>query len=119
MNMKDFIYKNNNEIYELNITKLLLTTIIFALFHSLYLINTQEKRINNIKTISLKEATKQKIINRFIVLIVTFMFLIIEINKLYSCNDIIKQKARIAVVSFAFISLLLDVLLSLNDYNTL
>ena len=112
MNMKDFIYKNNNEIYELNITKLLLTIIIFALFHSLYLINTQEKRINNIKTISLKEATKQKIIN-------TFMFLIIEINKLYSCNDIIKQKARIAVVSFAFISLLLDVLLSLNDYNTL
>lgn len=116
----------NEQILQIRIGQISVVVVIITLIHSLYILNVEEKRIKNEPTISRLESAKQNLINRIIILIVTVIFLLMEVknfiefqNGRVTKEDIIKQKARIVIFILAFLSVLIDVILGINNYYNL
>ena len=114
---------NEEKLEQIRVGKFSVVVVILTLIHSLYLINIQEKKIKKEPTISNLNITIQSIINRFIVLIVTLIYLYIQYVNYVSLvqskateEELTKQKARIVVFVLAFLSVLIDVIIGITNY---
>ena len=113
----------DGQLLQIKIGKIFVVIVIITLIHSLYLLNVEEKRIKDEPTISRLESSKQSLINSFVILIVTVIYLFLEFKNYIelkrsnaSCEQIIEEKARLAVFILAFLSILIDVIISINNY---
>lgn len=115
--------QENKRLNQIDLSILGVIVVIFILFHSIYLLTSEKKKILNIETISDEEMIVQALINRliaFLVVVMFFTFAVTNYNELLkTSNDeetINIQFTRVIISLLALLSVGLDVYLAFKEY---
>lgn len=113
--------QKNKRLRQIDLSIIGIIIIILILFHSIYLLVTEKKKILNIETISDENIIIQSLINRVIAFFVVLMFFIFSVSNyrdlLQGSNkkQINNQKIRIFVSSFSLLSVTIEIYLTLKE----
>ncbi len=114
-----------NELLQINISRILVLIIIITLLHSLYLLNVDEKNVKGEATISNVSKKKQSLLNKLVILIVTTVYLILQYNNYLKLKNsgadkekLNKQIATVIILILAFLSILIDTIIGYNEYKS-
>ena len=111
---------NNEEISEINISMIGIIIFILILFHSLYILNLNKKKIKD-NSVSDYNIVVHSLVNRVIAFLIFLVFLFFDYKDFINSDDNSKKDKTLTLISslLALIAVIIEIYLAYKNYTKL